>query len=243
MVGMPAPSQPNKRVLLVDDHPILRFGLRHIIESQKDLTVCGEADSEREARMAIKDFSPDAVVADISLGQGDGIEFVREIRAHNPKLRVLVFSGHDEAIYAERMLAAGANGYIMKKANPAAFLGALRRVLSGGIFVSEVIGNSMSQKVVADGVDGAANPIDRLSNREVQILHMIGQGMSTRETALSLNLSVKTVESHRQRIKRKLHLNNATQLVQCAANWFGNASRESVGPVRRLFDVRDGATP
>ncbi len=240
---MPAPSQQNKSVLLVDDHPILRFGLRHIIESQKDLTVCGEADSEREARMAIKEFSPDAVVADIGLGQGDGIEFVRDIRAHYPKLPVLVFSAHDEAIYAERMLAAGANGYIMKKANPAAFLGALRRVLSGGFFVSEVIGNSMSQRVAADGVEDAVNPIDRLSNREVQILHMIGQGMSTRETALSLNLSVKTVESHRQRIKRKLHLNNATQLVQCAANWFGNGSRESVGPARRLFDVRAGAAP
>jgi DNA-binding NarL/FixJ family response regulator len=243
MVGMSAPNQASKRVLLVDDHPILRFGLRHIIESQKDLTVCGEVDSEREARVAIKEFSPDAVVADISLGQGEGIEFMREIRAHNPKLPVLVFSGHDETIYAERTLAAGANGYIMKKANPAAFLGALRRVLSGGIFVSEVIGISMSQKVAADGVDSAANPIDRLSNREVQILHMIGQGMSTRETALSLNLSVKTVESHRQRIKRKLHLNNATQLVQCAASWFGNASRESVGPARRLFDIRDGAAP
>jgi DNA-binding NarL/FixJ family response regulator len=239
---MLAPNNSNKRVLLVDDHPILRFGLRHVIESQKDLSVCGEADTGREAGIAIKEFSPDAVVADISLRLGDGIEFVRNIRAQYPKLPVLVFSGHDEAIYAERMLAAGANGYIMKKANPAAFLGALRRVLSGGIFVSAVIGNSTTQRP-ADGGSAAANPIDGLSNREVQILQMIGQGMSTRETALSLNLSVKTVESHRQRIKRKLHLNNATQLVQCAMNLFGSANREPDGPARWLFAEREGATP
>jgi DNA-binding NarL/FixJ family response regulator len=240
---MLAPNNPNKRVLLVDDQPVLRVGLRHVIESQKDLIVCGEADSEHEARLAIKEFSPDAVVADISMRQRDGIEFVREIRAQYPKLQVLVFSGDDEAIYAERMLAAGANGYIMKKANSAAFLNALRRVLSGGIFVSEVVGKSMSRGVPADNGSSDANPTDRLSNREVQILHMIGQGMSTRETALSLNLSVKTVESHRQRIKRKLQLNNAAQLVQCAVNWFGNATRESVGPARGFFDAREGATP
>jgi DNA-binding NarL/FixJ family response regulator len=239
---MPVPNNSHKRVLLVDDHPILRFGLRHVIESQKDLTVCGEADTGRDARIAIKEFSPDAIVADISLGLGDGIEFLRDIRAQYPKLPVLVFSGHDEAIYAERMLAAGANGYIMKKAHPAAFLGALRRVLSGGIIASEVIGNSTAQRP-ADSDSAAANPVEQLSNREVQILHMIGQGMSTRETALSLNLSVKTVESHRQRIKRKLHLNNATQLVQCAVNLFGNTSREPVGPARWLFAERDGATP
>ncbi len=238
---MLAPNNPIKRVLLVDDHPILRSGLRHVIESQKDLTVCGEADGEREAQVAIKEFSPDAVVADISMRQGDGIEFVRGIRAQYPKLPVLVFSGHDEAIYAERMLVAGANGYLMKRANHATFIGALRRVLAGGIFVSEVIGESMSQGVAAADGD-AANPIDRLSNREVQILHMIGQGMSTRETAQSLNLSIKTVESHRQRIKRKLHLNNATQLVQCAANWFGDATREPAGPTRRHLDLLEGVT-
>jgi DNA-binding NarL/FixJ family response regulator len=241
MVGMLAPNNPIKRVLLVDDHPILRSGLRHVIESQKDLTVCGEADGEREARAAIKEFTPDAVVADICMRQGDGIEFVRDVRAQYPKLPVLVFSDHDETIYAARMLAAGANGYLMKRANSVTFIGALRRVLSGGVFVSEVIGNSMSQSVAAADGD-AANPIDRLSNREVQILHMIGQGMSTRETALSLNLSIKTVESHRQRIKRKLHLNNATQLVQCAVNWFGHASRESAAPTRRHFELLEGVT-
>ncbi len=224
-------ARASRRILVVDDHPLMRLGLRQVIESQRELSVCGEADTVRDARSAIKEFKPDAVVADISLRQGDGIELVREIRAHHPKLPVLIFSSHDEAIYAERMLAAGANGYIMKQSAPEQVLAALRRVLSGGIFVSEAIGNSMIQRFASDGGYAAANPIDRLSNREVQILHMIGKGMSTRETALSLNLSVKTIESHRQRIKRKLNLSNATQLMQCAVNWFGNANRETLGPM------------
>jgi DNA-binding NarL/FixJ family response regulator len=225
-----ADARASRRILIVDDHPVTRLGLRHVIESQRDLAVCGEADTVRDARSAIKELNPDAVVADISLKQGDGIELVREVRAHHPKLPVLVFSSHDETIYAERMLAAGANGYIMKQSAADQVLNALRRVLSGGIFVSEAIGNSMIQRFATDGGYAAANPIDRLSNREVQILHMIGKGMSTRETALSLNLSVKTIESHRQRIKRKLNLNNATQLMQCAVNWFGNGNRETLGP-------------
>jgi DNA-binding NarL/FixJ family response regulator len=131
-----------------------------------------------------------------------------------------VLSMHDEAIYAERMLSAGANGYIMKQAASEQFLVALRRVLDGGIYVSEAVGNNMIQKFAAGGSYISANPIDRLSNRELQILHMIGKGMSTRETAHSLNLSIKTVESHRQRIKRKLNLSTGTQLVQYAVNWF-----------------------
>jgi DNA-binding NarL/FixJ family response regulator len=225
-----ADARAPRRILIVDDHPVMRLGLRHIIESQRDLTACGEADAIRDARSAIKELNPDAVVADISLRQGDGIELVRDIRAHHPKLPVLVFSSHDEAIYAERMLGAGANGYIMKQSAADQVLSALRRVLSGGIFVSEAIGNSMIQRFATDGGYAAANPIDRLSNREVQILHMVGKGMSTRETALSLNLSVKTIESHRQRIKRKLNLSNAAQLMQCAVNWFSNANRETLGP-------------
>ena len=134
---------------------------------------------------------------------------------------------HDESIYAERMLAAGANGYIMKQAASEQFLIALRRVLDGGIYVSEAVGNNMIQKFAAGGSYISANPIDRLSNRELQILHMIGKGMSTREAAQSLNLSIKTVESHRQRIKRKLNLATGTQLVQYAVNWFSSRSSDA----------------
>lgn len=213
------------RVLIVDDHPIVRQGLRRLIEQEEDLTVCGEAETTREAKSAIRELKPDVVIVDISLKQGDGIELVKDARAHYPTLPLLVLSMHDESIYAERMLSAGANGYIMKQAASDQFLVALRRVLEGGIYVSEVVGNSMIQKFASGGAYISANPIDRLSNRELQILHMIGRGLSTRQAAEALNLSVKTVESHRQRIKRKLNLSTGSQLVQYAVNWF--SGRES----------------
>jgi DNA-binding NarL/FixJ family response regulator len=225
--GLNSGKRPARRVLIVDDHPIVRQGLRRIIENEEDLSVCGEAETARDARTAIKDLNPDVVIADISLRQSDGIELVRDVRAHHPMLPILVLSMHDEAIYAERMLSAGANGYIMKQAASEQFLLSLRRVLDGGIYVSEAVGNNMIQKFAAGGAHVSANPIDRLSNRELQILHMIGKGMSTRETAHSLNLSIKTVESHRQRIKRKLNLTTGTQLVQYAVNWF--TGREARG--------------
>ena len=212
------------RILVVDDHPIFRHGLAQLINQEDDLTVCGEAETARDARIAIKDLNPDAVIVDISLKQGDGIELVRDVRAHHATLPLLVLSMHDEAIYAERMLSAGASGYIMKQAASEQFLVSLRRVMDGGIYVSEAVGSNMIQKFASGGSYVSANPIDRLSNRELQILHMIGKGMSTRETAKSLNLSIKTIESHRQRIKRKLNLHTGAQLVQYAVNWF--AGRE-----------------
>jgi len=219
-----------RRVLIVDDHPIVRQGLRRVMENEVDLSVCGEAESVRDARQAIKDLKPDALIADISLKQGDGIELVRDVRAHHPQLPILVLSMHDETIYAERMLSAGANGYIMKQAASEQFLIAMRRVLDGGIYVSEAVGNNMIQKFAAGAAYISANPIDRLSNRELQILHMIGKGMSTRETAQSLNLSIKTVESHRQRIKRKLNLATGTQLIQYAVNWFTGRAAQQLAP-------------
>jgi DNA-binding NarL/FixJ family response regulator len=212
-------------VLIVDDHPIVRQGLRRLIEQEEELSVCGEAETTREAKTAIRELKPDVVIVDISLKQGDGIELVKDARAHHPQLPILVLSMHDETIYAERMLSAGANGYIMKQAASDQFLVALRRVLDGGIYVSEPVGNSMIQKFASGGAYISANPIDRLSNRELQILHMIGRGLSTRQAAETLNLSVKTVESHRQRIKRKLNLSTGSQLVQYAVNWF--SGRES----------------
>jgi DNA-binding NarL/FixJ family response regulator len=208
-----------RRILIIDDHPIVRHGIRRVLENEDDMAVCGEAETARAARSAIKELRPDGVIIDITLRQGDGMELVRDVRAQHSELPILVLSMHDEAIYAERMLSAGANGYIMKHAASEHFLEALRRVLEGRVYVSDPISNNMIQKLAA-GANYAANPIDRLSNRELQIVHMIGKGMSTKETAHSLNLSIKTVESHRQRIKRKLNLNTGTQLVQYAVNWF-----------------------
>jgi DNA-binding NarL/FixJ family response regulator len=208
------------RVLIIDDHPIVREGLRRIIEREDDLLVCAEADSVLGARAAIKETGPHAIIADISLHQGDGIELVREVRAHHPQLPILVLSMHDEAIYAERMLSVGASGYMTKQATTEQILRSLRRVIDGGIYVSEVVAANMIRRASVGGRHISADPVDRLTNRELQVLHLIGKGMSTRETARLLNVSMKTIESHRQRIKGKINLRNGTQLIQFAINWF-----------------------
>jgi len=215
------------RVLLVDDHPIVRQGLKRLIGNEPDLEVCGEAAGVREARQAIRELAPDVVVADISLRDGDGIELLTELRAHHPALPVLVLSMHDEVIYAERMLVAGASGYIMKQAASEQFIEALRRVLAGGRWVSEAISERMLHKVAAGGTPPPATPIDQLSNRELQVLRLIGRGLSSRQVADTLHLSVKTVEAHRQRIKHKLDLATGAQLVQYAAAWV--AGRAAAG--------------
>jgi DNA-binding NarL/FixJ family response regulator len=222
------PPRPNfaggnltpRRVLIIDSHPIVREGLRRIIENEGDLVVCAEADTAGDARRAIKESNPDVIVADIGLNQGDGIELVRDVRAHHTNLPILVLSSHDETIYAERMLSVGATGYIMKQATSEQILLSLRRVLDGNIYVSEGVGCNMVRKSAARGAHVSSNPIDRLTDRELQILHLVGKGMSTRDTARTLNLSVKTIESHRHRIKYKLNLATGSQLVQYAINWF-----------------------
>jgi DNA-binding NarL/FixJ family response regulator len=222
------PSVPcargQRRVLIVDDHPIVRQGLRRMIETEADLVVCGEVQTEREARAAIRALVPDVVIVDISLAQGDGLELVRDVHAQRPELPMLVLSMHDELIYGERLLAAGASGYIMKQAASDQLLVALRRVLSGSIYLSDSLADSLNTARV-DGVNGvASDPIDRLSNRELQVLSLIGRGLSSREAADGLGLSVKTVETHRQSLKRKLNLATNAQLLQYAINWYGNRS-------------------
>lgn len=214
-----AAAVETRRVMIVDDHPIVRQGLRRLIENEPDLAVCCEAEGANDAKALLRRCVPDAVIVDVSLKQGDGLEVIRDTRAHHPGVALLVLSMHDEAIYAERMLAAGASGYIMKQEASDQFLVALRRVLDGGIYVSEAVGSAMVEKVNA-GHAHAGSPVDSLSNRELQVLNMIGQGLSTRQTAEALHLSVKTVESHRQRIKRKLSLKTSSQLMQYAVNWY-----------------------
>lgn len=215
------------RLMIVDDHPIVRHGLRRLLESEPDMEVCGEAETARAAKSMIRELRPDAVIVDVSLAQGDGMELVKDARAHYPYLPMLVLSMHDEMIYAERMLSAGANGYIMKQAASEQFLLALRRILAGGIYVSDSVGNNMIEKFASGSAYLSANPVDTLSNRELQVLHMIGKGLSTRQAADALNLSIKTVESHRQRVKRKLSLRTSTQLVQYAVNWYAGRTPES----------------
>lgn len=207
-------------VMIVDDHPIVRQGLRQLINREKDLQVCGEASDIKEARDVLKSITPDVIILDLSLKDSDGLELIKDIRGRDQRLPVLVLSMHDEAIYAERLLGAGANGYIMKQAAAEQLLTALRRVLTGGVYVSEAVGATMIEKYAASGRSRPSDPLNDLSNRELQVLNLVGRGQTTREVAENLNLSVKTVESHRQRIKKKLGLQTASQLVQYAVNWY-----------------------
>jgi DNA-binding NarL/FixJ family response regulator len=209
-------SMRERRVFIADDHPIVRQGLAQLIEHEPDLTVCGEAASVAEAQASLTQIRPDVVIVDLSLHDSDGLELIKDIRAAHGQLPVLVLSMHDEKIYAERLLSAGANGYIMKQAPADQLLVALRRVLAGGIYVSEQVGASMIERFAVGGLRRNADPIERLSNRELQVLNLIGRGRSTREIADQLHLSIKTVESHRQRIKKKLNLSTSPQLVQFA---------------------------
>lgn len=211
-----------RRVLIVDDHPIVRQGLRRMIEPEPDLTVCGEAQNEREARAAIRELAPDVVIVDISLEQGDGLELVRDVHAQRPQLPMLVLSMHDEAIYASRLLSSGASGYIMKQAASEQLLIALRRVLAGGTYVSEALAAAMAARRPESPTAGGEpiDPIAQLSNRELQVLSLIGRGLSSRETAETLGVSVKTVESHRQSLKRKLSLTSNAQLLTYSINWY-----------------------
>jgi DNA-binding NarL/FixJ family response regulator len=171
-----------------------------------------------EALQSLGDSDPDVVIVDLSLAHSDGLELVKEIRKEARHLPVLVLSMHDENMYAERLLSAGANGYIMKQAAADQLLIALRRVLAGGVYVSEHLGASMIERIAGNDPKQTSNPIERLSNRELQVLNLIGRGKTTREVAENLTLSVKTVESHRQRIKKKLNLQTSAQLVQFAVS-------------------------
>jgi DNA-binding NarL/FixJ family response regulator len=225
----PAPrTAARRRVLIVDDHPIVRQGLRRMLELEPDLMVCGEAQTEKEARDAIRELSPDVVIVDISLGRGDGLELVRDVHAQRPDLPMLVLSMHDELIYAERLLAAGASGYIMKQAASDQLIVALRQVLDGQTYVSASLASALRTARESGTLSFAAggDPIHRLSNRELQVLGFIGRGLSSREAADALGLSIKTVESHRQSLKRKLNLATNAQLLQFAINWFARRGAE-----------------
>src|SRR5271167_1274377 len=207
------------RVLLVDDHPIVRQGLALLIDREADLSVCGEADGAHSAFHAMETLRPDIVLLDISLNGPDGLEVLKEIRMKSGSLPVLILSMHDESIYAERAMRAGANGYIMKQEATEKVMVALRRILSGEIYVSDRIANSMLRHYVR-GVDGSEHSsISGLSDRELEVFRLIGEGHGTRQIAEALHLSVKTVESYQAHIKEKLSLRSARELVQHAVQW------------------------
>jgi DNA-binding NarL/FixJ family response regulator len=207
------------RVLIVDDHPLLRKGVGQLIDQERDLQVVGEAEDAHQAITAVENTKPDVALIDITLNGTSGIELLKNIKARFPKLKMLVLSMHDESVYAHRALRAGASGYIMKQEGPEKVLIALRKVLKGEVYLSEHLGNRMLHTLVNGHAPLPSSPVEELSDRELEVFSLIGQGHGTRPIAEKLHLSIKTIESHRAHIKEKLNLQNATELVHHAIQW------------------------
>ena len=208
-----------KRILIVDDHPMMRQGLAQLIDNEMDLSVCGEADTAGQALTAVGAQKPDLVLADISLPDKNGLELIKDLQVMHSGLPVLVVSMHDESLYAERVLRAGGRGYIMKQEGGKKLMEAIRQVLSGQIYVSEKMSAKILEIFSGRRPQAANSPLEQLSDREFEVFQLIGQGKTTREMGDHLHLSVKTVEVHRANIRRKLKLASGTDVVHQAIRW------------------------
>ncbi|HMO52050.1 MAG TPA: response regulator transcription factor [Kiritimatiellia bacterium] len=220
-------KEKKKNILIVDDHPLVRKGIRSLLEQEHDFKIAGEAGSRSEVLEHLRRNIPDLILLDISLQGSDGIEVTKAIRCEFDRIPILIVSMHDETLYAERALRAGANGYIMKQEVAENVIKAIRQVLSGKIYVSD----GMRQKVLRDltqpHADIKSTPMERLSDRELEVFRLIGEGRGTREIAESLHLSIKTIETYRAHIKEKLSIKSAAELARAAVNWVESARHPS----------------
>ena len=220
------PSETYK-VIIVDDHPIVREGLERLLSRHNDLVVCGQAEDGPQALELLSSTGPDLAIVDISLASGNGLDLVRQMREIDSGIRILVSSMHDETLYAERALRAGARGYINKQQATENIVEALRRILDGRIYLSERMTDRFLSRVVDASQDPKRISVDRLSNRELQVMELIGNGLGTAEIARRMTLSVKTVETYRQRIRQKLSLKDGAALASFASQWVLEESKKS----------------
>lgn len=212
-------AQGKTKIYIIDDHPIMVQGLRELINNQKDLRIIGSTDDWHVALDQIKKLLPDLVILDVTLKDANGIEVLKNLKIHFPNLRVLMLSMHDENLYAMRSLKAGAQGYIMKAEAVDKVLTAIRQVLNGEVYLSEAMSKRTMFQLLGRGGTRTGSPLEDLSDRELEVFTLIGQGCTTRQIAEKLHLSIKTVETHRAHIKEKLNLKNSTELVQHAIHW------------------------
>jgi len=217
-----APTKPT-RVLLVDDHPVVREGLAESINRESDLTVCAQAEDHQGALRAIETAHPELVVVDLMLGQSSGMELIKDIHARWPRLFILVVSMHDETLYAERVLRAGAQGYITKQQATHDILFAIRRVIGGGIYLNERTASAVLARLASKPQLASQSIPDLLADRELEVFELTGRGLSTREIAGQLRIDAKTVDTYRARIREKLNLKSSSELLQLAIRW--NQSR------------------
>ena len=212
--------QTNKNnILVVDDHQLFREGLSQMINRESDLHVCGEAGDAQTAMEAMKELKPDMAIVDISLADSNGIDLIKQIRTYDQETPILVLSMHDESLYAERALRCGANGYIMKQEANKKVRDAIRQVLGGEIYLSEKMSSQLVSKLIGGRADTAKSPIESLSPRELEVFELLGQGHGTRQIAEAMKLTIPTINSFRARIKEKLNLKNASELVLNAIQW------------------------
>ena len=213
-------AKNKRRILVVDDHPVVREGLTYLIDEQEDLVVCGTAENIPQAIKAIGDLKPDMVTVDISLKDASGLELIKVIKTQFPELPVLALSVHPEQFYAERAIRAGAKGYITKREDTGEIIAAIREVLDGGIYLSRTMTERLLHSLVGNSKsDLEASPIDRLTDRELEVFSLLGQGRGTRQIAENLHVSVKTVETYRLRITEKLNIAGAAELLRSAFQW------------------------
>ncbi|MCE5277105.1 MAG: response regulator transcription factor [Planctomycetaceae bacterium] len=223
-MSQPPETQDKKtRLLLVDDHPIVRQGIAMLVSKESDMEVCAEASSAAEALAMIKQTEPDVAVVDLSLKDSSGIDLIKDVAVRFPSLLVLVLSMRDEAFFAERVLRAGARGYLTKEQAPQKVIAAIRQVVAGELYVSDKISASVVRKFV-QGRAASAGSLDALTDRELEIFEMIGGGLPTRDIARRLHISSKTVDSHREHIKGKLRLASSSDLLKYAIGWVQNNS-------------------
>ena len=208
------------RILLVDDHPVLRQGLVAMIDREEDIVVCAEVETAEEALVAAGREKPDLAIVDLSLGNRPGLELIKDLHDRHPKVKVLVLSMHDETLWAERSLRAGACGYVMKQEKPRELIGKIRQALTGETCLSENMTRALLSKMMGNRGGGAVSPEETLGDRELEVLQLLGQGMSSREIADAMHISVKTVESHREHLKRKLGLGSGDELLRYAVHRF-----------------------
>ena len=207
------------RILIVDDHPLVREGLIGLISAQSDFVVCGEASGLAEARQLVAAERPDVAIIDLTLSDGSGIELIKELKARHRDLKLLVLSMHDESLFAERVLRAGAVGFVSKHEASRTIIQAVRTILSGKLYLSQRMTELVVNRAFLAGTDLERSPIERLTDREIEVFELIGQGMSSRQIAAKLQLSPKTVETHREHIKEKLELSTSAELARHAVQW------------------------
>jgi DNA-binding NarL/FixJ family response regulator len=223
MTGKPSPAADDARhkILLLDDHPMTRYGMARLIEQEPDLVVSGEAENAHGALDAVKTQKPELVLVDLTMPGGEGIEFIKDLRALHPEVAVLVVSMHDEQVYAQRALRAGSRGYIMKSEGGEQLVKAIRQVLQGKIYLSENMAGKVLEVFSGQRQGGETSTLDKLSDREFEVFGLLGQGLTTREISQRLRLGTKTVDTHRLHLRQKLGFKTGAALIKYAIQWAG----------------------